>query len=508
VSALRRMGGLLNRVMAAASYRIHIAQANLWRDQYNPLRGLNITRAIHLLEEGERGAFADLQWTYRFIEMQDATIGALIELRISAIQELDWDIKVSKDVPTGKVSVAKRQATALKEAYARIGNLEEAIENLALASFRGFTRLEKVQDQDGHVIELAHVEQWFWVRKGLYGEWQLNSESRIGRNDGEPVPQPRFITREVPRPINRVGLIAFVRKGLSQKDWDGFIESYGIPAVFLIMPPDVPKEKEGEYFDTADQVVSDARGALPHGSDVKTVDNGARGNNPFEGHIDYQDKQVVLRGTSGQLTMLTQSGSGTLAGSAHADTFRKLAKAEAKEISGIFRRHFDREILDRVTPGEPAYAYFELAANEETDTGEIVKDVRGLAAAGYRVASKWLAEKTGYEVLDVGTTATRPGLALPQPRDLPLRNRAPEDVPQDDADAAQELRAALAEDLQPLGDALFSAFQEQDGPAFRAALKKVSAGITDFTTVPAFEAWLSADLTRAWIGEPATKDDA
>jgi hypothetical protein len=33
----------------------------------------------------------------------------------------------------------------------------------------------------------------------------------------------------------------------------------GIPAVFLIMPPDIPKKKEGEYFYTADQVVSQAR---------------------------------------------------------------------------------------------------------------------------------------------------------------------------------------------------------------------------------------------------------
>ena len=88
-----RMAGVMNRALAATSYRIHIAAANAWRDQYNPLRGLTIRRAIGMLEEGERGAYSDLQWTYRFIEMQDPTLGALIERRTSAIQKLDWSVK-------------------------------------------------------------------------------------------------------------------------------------------------------------------------------------------------------------------------------------------------------------------------------------------------------------------------------------------------------------------------------------------------------------------------------
>lgn len=398
MGVFNRLAGIMNRAAAAVTMRVHVAMANLWRDSYNPLRGLTISRAVSLLEEGERGAYADLQWTYRFIEMQDATLGALIERRTSAIQKLDWNIRVRDDIPQGKELVAARQEAALKDAYGRIGNLSAALEAMVMASFRGFAHLEKVTDADGNIVELSPVEQWFWVRQGIYGAWKLNREAKFGTNHGEEVPLPRFIVREVARPVNRVALIAFIRKNLSQKDWDGFIETYGIPAVFVIMPPDVPSGKEEEYLETADAVVSDARGALPHGSDIKTVDNGARGNNPFKEHLAYQDEQIVMRGTGGLLTMLTQSGSGTLAGNAHAATFEEIAKAEAAEISEVFRHQLDAGILARVTPGEPAYAYFELAANEETDTAAIVKDVRGLAAAGYRVSTSWIAEKTGYQV--------------------------------------------------------------------------------------------------------------
>lgn len=395
---LSRMSAMMNRAVAGVTYRLHVAAANTWRDNYNPLRSLTIMRAVHLLESGERGAYADLMWTYRYIEMQDATLGALVERRTSAIQELDWDIKVRADIPAGKEAVAQAQAAALKAAYYRIGNLSAAFEHLAMASFRGFTRLEKVTDAHGDIVELAPVDQWFWVRQGLYGEWRLNRNCVLGTVMGEQVPEGRFICREVSRPINRVALVAFVRKSLSQKDWDGFIEAYGIPAVFIVMPESVPEDKSEEYLEMADQVTGDARGVLPGGSKVETVDNGARGNNPFKDHIAYQDEQVILRGTGGKLTMLAESGSGTLAGGAHADTFAAIARAEAAEISEILQKCLDAEILERVTPGEQAYAYFQLAANEEMDPAQVVKDIVALEGAGLETDAQWIEEKTGYPV--------------------------------------------------------------------------------------------------------------
>lgn len=417
VGFAQRMGRIMNRALATVSMRLHIATANTWRDNYNPLRSLTIARAVCLLEDGERGAYADLQWTYRFIEMQDATLGALIERRTAAIQKLDWDIKVRDKVPAGKEEIAQRQKMALESAYERVSNFSAAVEFMVMASFRGFAHLEKVTDGDGNVIEFAPVDQWFWVREGIYGQWLMNRDAKPGTRTGEQVPLPRFIIREVARPINRVALISFIRKNLSQKDWDGFIEAYGIPAVFVIMPPNVPTDKEDEYFDAAEQVTSDARGVLPGGSDIKTVDNGARGTNPFKEHLQYQDEQIVMRGTGGKLTMLSEAtGIGGGATDAHSETFESIAKADAAEISEILRKQFDAEILAKVTPGEAAYAYFELAANEETDTAAVVKDVTSLNGAGYRVSSKWIAEKTGYELEAAEVPPSNPAPAPAIPR--------------------------------------------------------------------------------------------
>lgn len=397
LSIWNRLSHAASRAVSSASSAIRVAAANVWRDQYNPLRGLTMRRAVALLEDETRGAFADLQWTYRAIEGQDATLGALVERRTSAIQQLDWDIKIREDVPEEKKAIAEQQANALRAAYEAIDNFTDAIENLALASFRGYCHLEKIEDAEGRVTRLELVEQWYWVREGLKGEWRLNAQATPGTTKGEDVDLERFVIREVARPINRVALVCHVRKGLSQKDWDAYVEEFGIPAVFVILPPEVPTDKLEEYVEMADKITGNARGTLPGGSDIKTVTS-QKGGDPFEKHIRHQDECLVLRGTGGLLTMLTTPGSGTLAGSAHQQAFELLARAEATKISEILRKQFDPDVLYRVTPDEPAWAYFELAALEENDPSTIVKDVVSLEGAGLLVEEAWITEKSGYPV--------------------------------------------------------------------------------------------------------------
>ena len=64
-----------------------------WRDQLNPLRGLTIKRAVTLLEQAQRGIMADYQWTCRLMERRFPDLSALISRRISALMEMDWEIK-------------------------------------------------------------------------------------------------------------------------------------------------------------------------------------------------------------------------------------------------------------------------------------------------------------------------------------------------------------------------------------------------------------------------------
>ncbi|MBE7538473.1 MAG: DUF935 family protein [Opitutaceae bacterium] len=401
-----------------------------WRAQYNPLRGITLGRAVAFLEEGERGRFADLQWTYRFIEKRDATLRGLLRLRIGAIQKLDWDIKQVSGAESLK---ADTQARILRDAYEKISNLREAIAFLALAEFRGYSHLEKHYEgaaSHSDVIRLEPVEQWHWSRDPQTGEWRYHADASDRASCGQAIDSKHFLLREVKSPINEIGLVCFLRKNLSQKDWDGFVEVYGVPPAFVEMPANTPQGKEAEYQAMAEAVIGDMRGTLPSGAKIQTAGDGARGINPFRDHLSYQDEQLVLAGTAGKLTMLAvPTGLGTGLSAAHQNTFEILAQAEAVEISEIFQRQFDRAILG-LSDDQPALAYFQLAPRTKRDAGAILEHAVKAAAAGFRVNPAELSEKTGLKL-----AAVEPMPAIRYPTSIPsslsrsislARNRAAE----------------------------------------------------------------------------------
>ncbi len=385
--------------MKPSTYLKNLQLSANWRAQYNPLRGLTIAQLVAMLEAGERGNYARLQWLYRFVEKRNGTLRAVLQRRQASITRLDWDIRTREGTASPR-SLAARQAAALREAYEQIGNLREAVAFLALAEFRGYAHLQRNIDSRGRTVRLEPVPQWFWARLGPQAPWQYNAEARPGLPMATypEMEEARFIVREVDAPIDEIAVIAHVRQSLSQKDWDAFIETYGLPPLFLELPPDIPAEREAEYQAQAEAIIGDARGTVPNGTRIHTVDSGARGQNPFAEHLRYQDEQIVLAATGGKLTTLTESGSGTLAGSAHQAAFDDIAEAEAAVISEIFQEQFDRPLLARLFPGQAQLAYFELAATRSLDPEDVIDQALKLARAGYEIDPAELSEKTGYRL--------------------------------------------------------------------------------------------------------------
>jgi len=389
--------------MKPSTYLQNLQLATNWRAQYNPLRGLTIAQLVTMLEAAERGNYARLQWLYRFVEKRNSTLRAVLQRRQASLTRLDWDIRL-RDAGSAATSnprtLAARQAAVLRDAYERIGNLREAVTFLALAEFRGYTHLERHFDRQGRTVALKPVPQWFWARLGPDAPWQYNAMARPGLPmPGDPELDPkRIIFRECDSPVDEVAVIAHVRQSLSQKDWDGFVETYGLPPLFLELPPDIPAEREVEYQMQAEAIIGDARGTVPHGTQIHTVDSGARGQNPFAEHLRYQDEMIVLAATGGKLTALAESGTGTLAGAAHQRAFDDITESEAALISEVFQEQFDRPLLEQVFPGQPQMAYFELAATQSLDPADVIAQALTLARAGYEIDPAELSEKTGYRL--------------------------------------------------------------------------------------------------------------
>src|SRR5574344_1903590 len=120
---------------------VYTSKDNAWREYVNPLRGLTLERIVSLIEQGERGAFADLQWFYQAMERSDALIATVLMRRRAALLACQWDVKPEEN-PTDTV-LACEQAAFLRDQYDRVENLREAVAFLASATFRGFAHVEK-----------------------------------------------------------------------------------------------------------------------------------------------------------------------------------------------------------------------------------------------------------------------------------------------------------------------------------------------------------------------------
>jgi phage gp29-like protein len=387
-------------------------KSNGWREFYNPLRGLSLPKLVGLLEAGERGQYADLQWMYYYMERSDPMVFAILQRRRAALLDSDWDIREVSGVGcqvsgrethregtertqgSADDALADEQVAFLREVYDGIGNFRDALAFLFSGFFRGYAHLEKHFGVDGGIERLEPVEQWFWVRDGMFGEWEYNENAVSGRRRGIPIERENFVIMET-QALNRMLAVLYLRRNLSQKDWDSYMEVFGIPSVFLVGPPNTPEAKEKEYQAIAEEIISDGRGYLPNGSDIKYVTGGGS-KAPFKEHLEYLDRQITMVGTGGLLTMLAESGSGTLAGGAHAETFRQIARGDAAVLSEVMQRDVDAPLLSEAFPGWPPLAYFEFAPAAGSDASRVVQDAAVLAGAGYRVEAGELSEKTGY----------------------------------------------------------------------------------------------------------------
>jgi len=320
------------------------------RQMYNTLRQLTIQRAVNMLEEGERGIYTRLAWTSRKIEKRWSVMIGLKRNREGSLLEMDWDLRPTPEdqLPPGATAAqAEAQAVALRAAYEQIENLRE-------------------------------------LRGSLTGATEIDPAT--------------VIMREVEDPLVEVALVAYVYEMLGRKDWAGFVEVFGIPDLFFVMPQGTSTDDLNTWQSVVEQMFGDGKGLLPNGSDIKTAGGDVRGSNPFKEFVKFQREDVVLAGTGGKLTMLAESGSGTLAGGAQAEVFERIAQAEARDITEIFNKAIDRPLLEEKFAGQPVLAQFVIAAEDEEDTKAFAETVSKLAAGGYFVDPDQVQEKTGLRV--------------------------------------------------------------------------------------------------------------
>ena len=446
--------------MSAQPLFNNLNQLDKWLERFNPLRGATLAVLSTYFDDADVGRYARVMWMARKMIRRDETIRACTRRIYSQLMKLDWNVKVMKELPDGLTQAqADAQREFLDQSYSRIENLKQAYSASAMADFYGFSHLEKHYDDKGNTCRLQPVPQWHWVKQNLYSGWMFNPDANPYPIDLVPIEEDNFVIRVVDDPWIEIALIHGLRKNQNDRDWDGFCARYGIPYTFFTMPLGAKEENAQEFQELANELAADGAGVIPHGSDVHTHETAQKGD-VFEMKTKRHDSAIVLAATGGLLTMLTQSGSGTLAGGAHSDTWCELVSGIASEVSECFQEQLDKVWLAEKFPSQPIAAYFELEfPEEEEDVATLATTVKAFKDAGYAVQREWLEEQSGMPLEDapppmVPPVPGQPGAVIPPPFKEPLKNRfigGPTSA-RDRAEATQLAETAIQEALNVTHD--------------------------------------------------------
>lgn len=454
---------------------------------YNPLRGLDLPGLVHILEQGERGYYADLAWLYRYILKRNGSARAVRRKLTSAIGKLDWNIKIPDKLEGERKALAEEQQAELRQAFDRLDQFRETLRHLAFADIMGFAHCEKIYagtaPQPWEIVKLGVVPQWHLCRDGLFAPWHYNPEASQ-TNRGTPIPAQHWIIREVEDPAAEIFAFAHLKMMTTDADWDQFCDTYAVPPLFIEQPPNIPKGQESQYQTTAEGVVSDGRGSLPHGSKVHTVTPGTGGESVFTERLRYYREEIVIAGTGGILNTLDgNTGIGKGPADNHEDAWLDIAAEIGMSISETLQDQFAMPILSRRFPGQEILAYFELDKPEPSREGaSVLADAKAAREAGYNIDPAELSEKSGYTLSADSSTPNEadqrggaPGDPSPAPQEAPTPGSAEPPQVSSPAAAARStpIAGAIADDL---------GIEEQWLAPAIPLLAEVEAALADETT--------------------------
>ena len=368
--------------------------ATTWLERVNPLQGLTITQAKNIFDVARAHGSPLLQKIYEEIELTDPVLMTCVERRQSALAGLGW--RAVANASAADDAKAEEQRKAL-EAFANgIENLDEAIEHLDLAFFRGYSVCQPIWEGI-RVRRVNLLNSWNFLR-GDDGRLMWNPECTLDPKGCEEItPAARVVQLKRRRAIDWPALSIYIRKYVGERDWGRFLERYGIPPVDVIMAPNATDEQRKEYLDCAEAAKNGSSVAYPSGTSISRAET-SRGQDPFTAFIEHQEKLIVLMATGGTLTSLAQADTGSLAGGAQMDVWEQIVQRDGVVISAALNRDLFIPFLREAFPGEPVMAHFEIGKEDEPSATEAADLAGKLKVAGWRVDQSQLEEQTGLKL--------------------------------------------------------------------------------------------------------------
>lgn len=350
----------------------------------------------------------------------DGLLGMLYSRMVESVAMQGWKIDAADDSPE-----AQLQKNALEEFYHSVNGLQQSFGQLASAMFYGYAHLQYIEDSWGRRFEF--IPQRYWVRPGVLNEWQFNPQCYIGVDTGESVEDETLVVMEHRYPILFPAARASFERNHAKITWDNHMDRYGSAPVIITAPKDASAAVMDALERACDELKSGASVVLPPGCTAEPLKASAINENYFLSRVNLADKDQVRFVMAGTLTVLNESGSGTLAGSAHTDSWNSVVSAVCSKVAESFNACVSPLVLGEAEP----LARLQITFDTVQTPLQKAEEIATLADGGVRLEKTEIEEKLGMAVED--TRANDPSLAAAN------RDSAGPEAPPDAFEQLQQL---------------------------------------------------------------------
>lgn len=332
----------------------------------NPTMYINPAVASTYLEQADKGNYTMAQWLLRYALQLDGDLLCVSERIDRAIQTIPWSIK---PIEGADPKLAEEQVNYLKSEYEKIDNLESIIRFLSSHRLAGYAHAFISMGKDNTII-LTPMDQWWFVRDGLYGDWGYNpSAQRCGYQMGMGIDEKNCLIVESNRPILKYAIKKYLASSYNEKWWDKYNEIVSRQGTVIIAPERV---EDADAFNLAAIGIAEGNsGWLPNGTTINSP-NTDRTLQPYADRLTFLREQLVLAITGGLLTSLAApTGLGSGVANVQQDVWQVISAGIALDIAQEFRKKIDKMLLNEKYPGQKVSAYFTLEYNSDKSENPI-----------------------------------------------------------------------------------------------------------------------------------------
>ncbi|RYD38519.1 MAG: DUF935 family protein [Verrucomicrobiaceae bacterium] len=456
------------------------------QNKHNPLPYLKPEMLTRALEAFEHGRIREAVLLWEKMAERDDMISNVKPKREKDVSQLDWQVVVEEDSGT--------QGDAHKAVLQKFWKSVRAV-NAYDRNERGrFRRLVKQMMTATSFKYAAHHIIWepkangelratfefvpLWLFENTTGKLRyLPSMSAVS---GEPLDDSEWMVTTGDG-LMIACCIGYMAKRSAFNDWLIFSEKFSVPGV-LGRTSAAPGSPEAIAMEEAVAAFGHDWTAVVTGDDgthdepIKIIQ--AEGNPsgmPMPAVIERVDRRIAALYRGADLSSMSSGPSGEGSGASLQDKETDILRRDDAETIAETLEEISRLVIEwYFGNGVEPLARVELVVPVQEDASKVVNAATQLADRGVPVSGSALRDRFNLpkasdaaDALQARTPrqATMPGVPAES-----IENAAPGEPDQ----ALQAFREALAADLQPLGDALFAAYQMNDGAAMLGALKKIS----------------------------------